>query len=595
MYKYFVLFYLVHFSIIVFSQKNDQKTIDNWLKENNYLDNSQYLYEILHKSTGKLTEVEIESLKVKEKDIIKKNLLKKIYNSDDIPKDLKFVDFNNLEKIFIESDKKSLKIVCLINKEEISDYWLKDIERKLDNLKSSLSESQITRELTSNKIQEMLSKTVNTRKEIDLYEQIAFKLNPKINMENINLVKNDIDGRINDLISRMDKTILINKLNNALDKKSKQDYLVAYMAYKQLKLEYPGNTDVLEGLNETFGALIKTYDLKMAVYESEGNYNEAIKTIESIINLDIELLNKYSSKLEELRKNKFKITIDNIEKLLSYKTVSGEQLKNNLNELKEIRNIDIDRYHKIKADADKRLLDFDIKLIKSELYNKNYKVALSKIPLLKINYERSRSIEVLEKQVDRKIYRHFKNELLQKRPRLYGLEPAIMLVSSPQSIDNINSLSMNNLNMNYSFGIYRRISIKPKNKEGRYKFSSIGLKLDYLDADITYNQNDSSLSLRNNTLINPQFSFGLRKCLYLDFGLVKFEDKMLPNLYNGTFSFFIPFRYFSLGVSAKYLTDFKTKNTIITGAGLKINLGFHKNYNSRDKDEIQTSILKLKQ
>ena len=594
MYKYFVLFYLVHFSIIVFSQKNDEKTIDNWLKENNYLDNSQYLYEILHKSTGKLTEFEIESLKVKEKDIIKKNLLKKIYNYE-IPKDLLFVDFNNLEKIFIESDKKSLKIVCLINKEEISDYWLKDIERKLDNLKSSLSESQITRELTSIKIQEMLSKTVNTRKEIDLYEQIAFKLNPKINMENINLVKNDIDGRINDLISRMDKTILINKLNNAIDKKSKQDYLVAYMAYKQLKLEYPGNTDVLEGLNETFGALIKTYDLKMAVYESEGNYNEAIKTIESIINLDIELLNKYSSKLEELRKNKFKITIDNIEKLLSYKTVSGEQLKNNLNELKEIRNIDIDRYHKIKADADKRLLDFDIKLIKSELYNKNYKVALSKIPLLKINYERSRSIEVLEKQVDRKIYRHFKNELLQKRPRLYGLEPAIMLVSSPHSIDNINSLSMNNLNMNYSFGIYRRISIKPKNKEGRYKFSSIGLKLDYLDADITYNQNDSSLSLRNNTLINPQFSFGLRKCIYLDFGLVKFEDKMLPNLYNGTFSFFIPLRYFSLGVSAKYLTDFKTKNTIITGAGLKINLGFHKNYNSRDKDEIQTSILKLKQ
>ena len=70
---------------------------------------------------------------------------------------------------------------------------------------------------------------------------------------------------------------------------------------------------------------------------------------------------------------------------------------------------------------------------------------------------------------------------------------------------------------------------------------------------------------------------------------------MLPNLYNGTFSFFIPFRYFSLGVSAKYLTDFKTNNTIITGAGLKFNLGFHKKYNSKDKEEIQTSILKLKQ
>ena len=595
MFKYIIFFSVLNFSFLVFSQKNDEKTIDNWLKENNYLDNSQYLYETsLPKSTGKLTDVEIESLKVKEKDIIKKNLLKKIYNSE-IPKELLLVDFNNTEKYFIELDKKYLKIVCLINRKEISVYWLEDIERKLDNLKSSLSESQISRELTSIKIQEMLSRTVNVRKEIELYEQIAFKLDPKINMENINYVKNDIDGRINDLNSRMDKTILINKLNNTLDKKSKQDYLGAYVAYKQLKLEYPGNTDVLEGLNETFVALIKTYDLKMAVFEDEGNYNEAIKTIESIIKLDIELLNKYSSKLEELRKKKFKITSDNIEKLLSYKTVSGEQLKNNLNELKEIRNIDIHRYNKIKADADKRLLDYEIKLIKSDVYNKNHKEALSKIPLLKINYERSRSIEVLEKQVDRKIYRHFKKELLQKRPRLYGLEPAIMLVSSPQSIDNINSLSMNNLNMNYSLGIYRRISIKPKNKEGRYKFSSIGLKLDYLDADITYNQNDSSLSLRNNTFINPQFSFGLRKCIYLDFGLIKFEDKTLPNLYNGTFSFFIPFRYFSLGVSAKYLTDFKTNNTIITGAGLKFNLGFHKKYNSKDKEEIQTSILKLKQ
>jgi hypothetical protein len=595
MYKYFVLFYLIHFSFIVFSQKIEEKTIENWLKDNNYLDNHNYLNETsIPKSISKVSDSEIESIKHKEKDLIKKNLLKKIYNSE-LPKELYLVDFGNHETYFIETDKKYIKIVCVINKEDISDYWIKDIERKLDNLKSSLSESQITRELTSIKIQEMLSRTVNARKEIELYELIAFKLNPKINWENINLVKNDIDGRINDLNSRMDKTILINKLNNALDKKSKQDYLGAYMAYKQLKLEYPGNTDVLEGLNETFGALIKTYDLKMEVFEDEGNYNEAIKMIESIIKLDIELLNKYSSKLEELRKKKFIITSENIEKLLSYKTVSGEQLKNNLNELKEIRNIDINRYHKIKADADKRLLDYDIKLVKSDVYNKNHKEALSKIPLLKINYERSRSIEVLEKQVDRKIYRHFKKELLQKRPRLYGLEPAIMLVSSPQSIDNINSLSMNNLNMNYSFGIYRRISIKPKNKEGRYKFSSIGLKLDYLDADITYNQNDSSLSLRNNTFINPQISFGLRKCIYLDFGLVKFEDKMLPNLYNGTFSFFIPFRYFSLGVSAKYLTDFKTKNTIITGAGLKINLGFHKNYNSRDKDEIQTSILKLKQ
>jgi hypothetical protein len=33
----------------------------------------------------------------------------------------------------------------------------------------------------------------------------------------------------------------------------------------------------------------------------------------------------------------------------------------------------------------------------------------------------------------------------------------------------------------------------------------------------------------------------------------------------------------------------------MTGAGIKLNFGFKKKYNSEDKNEIQTSILKLKQ
>jgi hypothetical protein len=592
MFKIFVTFLVLNLTFIVFSQKNEDKTIDDWLKENNYVDNTDYLYSsTLSKSTSKLGEKEKDLLVKREKEIAKKAVKNLI--SENL-KDSSIINFNNLEKYYVESDRKSIRVVCVINKKEISDYWVQTIVRKFENLKSTLSESQISGQLTSLKIEEMLNDTRIARKKIEQYEEITFKLNPKMDMSDINLYKYDIDGKINDLNSRMDKTILIEKLRSAQRKKNNQDYLGAYSAFKDLQMEYPNNSEVLSGVDESFITLIKIYDYRMSQFELNENYDGAIKTVDSLIKLDIELVKKYSTKLDDLRKRKFYLICDKIEKLLSYKTVSGEQLKSYIGQLRGLKDIDPIRYNKIKDNTDIRLLDYDLKLIRSDVYNKNYTKALSDIPLLKINYDRNRKIESFEREIDRKIYSQFKNELLVSRPRLYNIEPSVFIMTPPISY-NKNGNSYYNLNLNYSLGLYRRIGIKPKNKTGNFKYSSIGVKFDYLNSKQTFNINDSSIYERNNSFFNTQLSFGVRKFIYLELGYLSFNNSLKSSLYNGAISFYIPIGYFSLGLNLKYLTDFKQNNLIMTGAGIKLNFGILKKFNSNDKQEIQTSILKLKQ
>ncbi|MEY3079080.1 MAG: hypothetical protein RL086_233 [Bacteroidota bacterium] len=592
MFKYSLFIISVFFIQFSFSQKTEDKTINEWLKENNYLDNQDYLYSsTLPKSTSKLGENEKELLVKSEKEIAKKAVKNLI--SENL-KDLSIIDFNNLEKYYTESDRKSIQVLCIINKKEVSDYLVQTIVRKFENLKSSLSESQISGQLTSTKIEEMLNNSRIARKEIERYEQIAFQLNPKMDMSDINLFKYDIDGKINDLNSRMDKTILIEKLRSAQRKKNNQDYLGAYSAFKDLQMEYPNNSEVLSGVDESFSTLIKIYDYRMSQFELNENYDAAIKTVDSLIKLDIELVKKYSAKLDDLRKRKFYLICDKIEKLLSYKTVSGEQLKSYMGQLKGLNDIDPSRHSKIKNNTDSRLLEYDLKLIRSDVYNKNYTKVLSEIPMLKLTYDRRRRIESFEREIDRKMYRYFKKDLLTSRPRLYNFEASLLLMSPPTKLNNINS-NYYNLNLNYSMAIYRRFGIKPKNKLGNFKYSIIGLKFDYLDSKQTINSNDSSIYPRNYTFFNPQLSLGIRKFLYFDLGYVSHNGDLKPSLYSSSISLFLPLGYFSFGINAKYLTDFNQSSLLMTGVGIKFNFGLIKKFNSNDKNEIQTSILKLKQ
>jgi hypothetical protein len=153
---------------------------------------------------------------------------------------------------------------------------------------------------------------------------------------------------------------------------------------------------------------------------------------------------------------------------------------------------------------------------------------------------------------------------------------------------------MTNISMEYGLGIYKRVGLKKKSAK-RYAFSIIGLKYIYLDAKNTFNKDNSqTISLSN--YHNPQISFGYRKTLYFDIGVISsnFSKVLTPEAYQGSLSFYLPMNFVSIGINSKIITDFKSNSRYQIGAGIKLNFGFNKKFNRLDKEELNTRILKFK-
>ena len=78
MLKFYFSLFLLAFSTFSFSQKNEEQTIDNWLLENNYTEPDYLITISSPKPTNKLGDSQIETLKLSEKELIKKALKNKI-------------------------------------------------------------------------------------------------------------------------------------------------------------------------------------------------------------------------------------------------------------------------------------------------------------------------------------------------------------------------------------------------------------------------------------------------------------------------------------------------------------------------------------
>lgn len=582
---------LTYFS---YSQVSVSQSAEEWLKTNNYFENPDFIFEVTTSSLpSKMSEQEKESFIKKEKEKANKALRSKIsWEFKNVEYD--FISFNNLENYNTIFDKKSVSTVCVINRKSVSEVWLKDMIRKYDELKRSLNLDQVTGKLTSETIDAMLNNARIKWTELKRYEDIAFKLNPQLQLFEIELYKTDILGKINELNNLMDDSIFNDKLKVAQSKLQKRDVYGAYADFKILIWNYPNKSQVISGMSDAHQMLVDIYDKKITKFEQAENYDAGLKTIDSLFRLDYDLEKEFTPRYNEIKKLKFNSICLNTEKILSYKTVSGEQLKSNLTQLKVMKDIDIDRYTKIKEAAEERLIDYDLKILRSYVYNKNFTKALSEIPNVKLAYEKSRKIEAFEKEMDKKIYHHFKQNILKQRPNLYSIESSLSVMSPPSDIDFLDS-NYYNLNLMYSLGVYRRLGIKQKVNRNGFKYTTLGVKLDYLSTEQTFNPNDTTIYNRNNSFINPQLSLGLRNALYIDLGYLAYDKFFEPSLYTGSIGLFIPLGNLGIGINAKYLTDFSQTQMIMGGASIKLNFGIKKKFNSSDKMEIQTSILKLKQ
>lgn len=290
--------------------------------------------------------------------------------------------------------------------------------------------------------------------------------------------------------------------------------------------------------------------------------------------------------------------INQVEKLLLYKDKSPSQLRSLMSELKACLGEENQIYKQLNIRVKGNLLPIDIKLVKSDIYNKRYREGVRKIPQLKLHYPYSDEITKLEKYVDKRIFSNYKKEVLRKKPSHISIEPSFSLSTVEERIDGFDEINTTVIHPVYGISVSAKFNQKSKfessTKPTRFSYSQIGFKIEYRDAQTFLFSDISSPNSYYGNFTNFQLSLLLRKCLGFDFGYLKYQNNTLVNRYTGALNFYIPIRFISIGASAKLISDFRDNHDVQFSLGTKLNLGLFKIFSKGDREEINTKILLLK-
>ena len=306
-------------------------------------------------------------------------------------------------------------------------------------------------------------------------------------------------------------------------------------------------------------------------------------------------INAQSNKTDDCNK-----IVNQIEKLLLYKDKSPKQLRSLMTDLKSCLGEENQVYKQLNIRVNGNLLPIDIKLVKSDIYNKRFNKGIRKIPKLKLQYPYNEEITKLEKFVDKKIFSSYKKDVLRKKPSHISIEPSFSLSTSEQRINGFSKINTSTIHPVFGLGVYGKFNQKSKGesttKATRYSYSQFGFKIEYRDAQTSLFSDNMNLTPLYGNYTNLQLSLLLRKCIGFDIGLLNYiNNSELGNRYSGSFNFFIPMKFLSIGVSAKAISDFKDDHQIHFSLGTKINIGVFKIFSKADREEINTKIILLKE
>jgi hypothetical protein len=287
---------------------------------------------------------------------------------------------------------------------------------------------------------------------------------------------------------------------------------------------------------------------------------------------------------------------EDIENLLKYKDKSPTQLKGLLTELKKYSNGNETNFNELKERVNQYILPVEIKLTRSDIYNKKFDLAAKKTKELKVEYPYDKNIEVLEKYLDKKLFASYKKAMLINKPSWFSLEPSFSFYSLEKNIKGYTS--MTDFSPVYGLGLYVKFNNKEKSSfstRKKFSYSQVGFKLDYRDNSYVLNPSNSLINI--DPYFNSQISFIFRKTLGLDFGILSIRAiGNVQNFYTFTPSFYIPMGWLSLGVHSRILTDFASTNPLIQfGGSLKFNIGLYKPFTMRNREEIHSQVIKFKE
>jgi hypothetical protein len=285
-----------------------------------------------------------------------------------------------------------------------------------------------------------------------------------------------------------------------------------------------------------------------------------------------------------------------IENLLAYKAISPGQLKALMTDLYKVSLGSEVAFKSLKTKVDKRLVNTDIKLIQSLLYKQKFDSALLAIPKMKLQYPFSKKIERFEKSADKVTYHSLKKGLKNSRPKKLTFEPGITLSTQELGVTRQKDFSLQNLYPIFSLGLYKKLHVSNASGQSfkKHFLSQVGLKADFqastlrLFPDTLYSATPSYLSLQVSMMARRYVSFDVGYTMYLN------PISYPKGAATTTLACWLPINYFSLGAQARLNSNLKDAHFLQYGICFKAFLSCQRTFRKADKEEIYTTILRMK-
>ena len=158
-----------------------------------------------------------------------------------------------------------------------------------------------------------------------------------------------------------------------------------------------------------------------------------------------------------------------------------------------------------------------------------------------------------------------------------SIEPALSF-STPQR--KTSSLYSYNINPMLSLGIYGRYKRRLVGSRSKYKYSQIGVKVDYLHNGISMRTSsgfrEHDVYDKQSSYVNLQLSWIANKFFEFDLGMIPVIDDQNffynKAIFNSTFGVYLPIKKFRLGCYGRVLTDFEQGLSGQYGVSLKYDL-----------------------
>lgn len=520
------------------------------------------------------------------------------------------------DDFYIDKQTKSIYGLIYVKKSELAKGYYSSISNKINLLEGKIDLAK-NNSIDNSQLKEYNNENKIIQSELEIYSIIISGTDKNLidkynkmytSLSKLNSIHGNDSGRIEALIIEADKMYqnqdsfenIIDKLDEAL-------------------LYDSSNVKVLDKKKYYTQKWVSKLSLSLNSKEINKEYSEAISILDKLIVVDINNEPVYKEKQKNIIELYYNETIEKIKSLIKNNSIYESQ--NLINQVSKYSYVNVESYNKVKLEFDKIIIENSIRNIENLIYEKNYEQAAIVCKNSLQTYPDNKQLKNLfDKNLDL-IQQKKKEELKEMRPTRYVIELNYSMSHLPELIQNNTSnestkFDFSNIDISkpiayYQLGLYRKIKIikSKNNSKSKFSYSQIGIKGGYMDLSTHYFQNitgsQTTTFLYNpSKLIQIEASYILRRFFQFNIGVI---NETLPeintdlsvkskqnNYFCSTIGFRIPFGFIHLTTDLTGFTDGKETVKLYAKAGISINIGLSKRYNSQDKKYIENEVLNLK-